>query len=138
MIGQPELPRDPRFATFAGRFAHKSALVPILKARFAEQPTAEWLARLRGKVPCAPVNSVAQALDDEQIAARDMIIEVKHPRFGVLRQVGGPVKTEGATPNLNPAPALGQHTDEILRTLLQYDAGRIATLRASGALGRAR
>jgi crotonobetainyl-CoA:carnitine CoA-transferase CaiB-like acyl-CoA transferase len=131
----PEVARDPRFATFADRLVHKAALVPMLKTRFAERTTAEWLARLRGKVPCAPVNTIAQALDDEQIVARDMIVEVKHPRFGVLRQVGGPVKTEGAAPNLDPAPALGQHTDEILRTLLQYDPDRIAALRASGALG---
>ena len=131
----PEVARDPRFATFADRLAHKSVLVPILKARFAERTTSEWLSRLRGKVPCAPVNTIAEALADEQVAARDMIVEVKHPRFGVLREVGSPVKTEGAAPNLNPAPALGQHTDEILRTLLQYDPARIAALRASGALG---
>ena len=131
----PEVARDPRFATFADRLAHKSVLVPILKARFAERTTSEWLSRLRGTVPCAPVNTIAEALADEQVAARDMIVEVKHPRFGVLREVGSPVKTEGAAPNLNPAPALGQHTDEILRTLLQYDPARIAALRASGALG---
>ncbi|PYM27598.1 MAG: CoA transferase [Candidatus Rokuibacteriota bacterium] len=131
----PEVARDPRFATFADRLAHKSVLVPILKARFAERTTSEWLSRLRGKVPCAPVNTIAEALADEQVAARDMIVEVKHPRFGVLREVGSPVKTEGAAPNLSPAPALGQHTDEILRTLLQYDPARIAALRASGALG---
>jgi crotonobetainyl-CoA:carnitine CoA-transferase CaiB-like acyl-CoA transferase len=111
------------------------ALLPRLAARFAELTTAEWLGRLRGRVPCAPVNTIAQALADEQVAARDMIIEVKHPRFGVLREVGTPVKTDGAAPNLSPAPALGQHTDEILGTLLHYDAGRIAALRASGALG---
>ena len=132
----PAVGRDPRFATFADRLLHKSVLVPILKARFAERTTSDWLSRLRGRVPCAPVNTLAQALADEQIAARDMIIEVKHPRFGVLREVGTPVKTEGAAPNLSPAPALGQHTDEILRTLLQYDPARIAALRASGALGR--
>ena len=131
----PEVARDPRFATFADRSLHKAALVPILGARFAERTTAEWLARLRGRVPCAPVNTIAQALADEQVAARDMILEVKHARFGVLREVGTPVKTEGAAPNLSPAPALGQHSDEILRSLLHYDAGRIAALRASGALG---
>jgi len=134
-MDMPEVARDPRFATFADRLAHKSVLVPILKARFAERTTSEWLSRLRGKVPCAPVNTIAEALADEQVAARDMIVEVKHPRFGVLREVGSPVKTEGAAPNLSPAPALGQHTDEILRTLLQYDPARIAALRASGALG---
>ncbi len=133
----PAVARDPRFATFADRLAHKAVLVPILKARFAEHTTSEWLVRLRGRVPCAPVNTVAQALADEQVAARDMIVEVKHPRFGVLREVGTPVKTEGAAPNLTPAPALGQHTDEILRTLLEYDPARIAALRASGALGDA-
>ena len=132
----PAVGRDPRFATFADRLLHKSVLVPILKARFAERTTSDWLSRLRGRGPSAPVNTLAQALADEQIAARDMIIEVKHPRFGVLREVGTPVKTEGAAPNLSPAPALGQHTDEILRTLLQYDPARIAALRASGALGR--
>ena len=134
-MGLPELARDARFATFAARLAHKAELVPLLKARFAELTTAEWLSRLRGKVPCAPVHTIAEALADAQIGARDMIVEVKHPRFGVLREVATPVKTEGAAPSLEPAPALGQHTDEILRTLLQYDPARVAALRASGALG---
>jgi crotonobetainyl-CoA:carnitine CoA-transferase CaiB-like acyl-CoA transferase len=130
--------RDPRFATFADRLAHKDALLPILKARFAERTTADWLARLRGKVPCAPVNTIAQALDDEQVRARDMIVEVKHPHFGVLREVASPVKTEGAITSPAPAPALGQHTEELLRELLHYAPDRIARLRASGALGQRR
>ena len=91
----PELARDHRFATFADRLAHKDALVAILKARFAERTTEEWLARLRGRVPCAPVNTVAQALADEQVRARDMILEVEHPRFGLVREVASPVKTRG-------------------------------------------
>jgi crotonobetainyl-CoA:carnitine CoA-transferase CaiB-like acyl-CoA transferase len=127
--------RDPRFATFAERLAHKDALVPILKARFAERTTAEWLVRLRGRVPCAPVNTIAQALQDEQVRARDMILEVKHPGFGVLREVASPVKTAGAITSPAPAPALGQHTDELLGGLLRYPPERIARLRASGALG---
>jgi crotonobetainyl-CoA:carnitine CoA-transferase CaiB-like acyl-CoA transferase len=131
----PALARDARFATFPDRLAHKDALVPILKARFAERTTAEWLARLRGRVPCAPVNTLAQALEDEQVRAREMILEVKHPRFGVLREVASPVKTEGAITAPAPAPALGQHTDEILRELLGYAPARIAALRRSGALG---
>lgn len=48
-------------------------------ARFEEKTTQEWLALLRGKVPCAPVNSVREALNDEQVLAREMIVEVKHP-----------------------------------------------------------
>jgi crotonobetainyl-CoA:carnitine CoA-transferase CaiB-like acyl-CoA transferase len=129
---------DRRFATFADRLAHKDILVPILKARFAERTTSDWLARLRGKVPCAPVNTIEQALEDEQVRARDMIIEVKHPQFGVLREVASPVKTAGAIENPATAPALGQHTAELLRELLQYSPERIAALRASGALGAGR
>jgi crotonobetainyl-CoA:carnitine CoA-transferase CaiB-like acyl-CoA transferase len=131
----PAVGRDPRFATFADRLAHKDVLVPLLKTRFAERTTAEWLGRLRGKVPCAPVNTLAQALEDEQVRARDMLLEVKHPQFGVLREVASPVKTAGAVTDPAPAPALGQHTDEILGQLLHYPAERIAALRAAGALG---
>jgi len=131
----PALGRDPRFASFADRLAHKEALVAVLRTRFAERTTADWLARLRGKVPCAPVNTIAQALEDEQVRARDMVVEVKHPQLGVLREVASPVKTAGAVTSPAPAPALGQHTEKILRDLLQYSAERIAALRAGGALG---
>ena len=134
----PDVAGDPRFATFAERLAHKDVLVPLLKARFAERTTDEWLARLRGRVPCAPVNTIAQALEDEQVRARDMVIEVKHPRFGVLREVASPVKTAGALTAPAPAPSLGQHTDELLRDLLGYTPERIAALRTAGALGPAR
>jgi crotonobetainyl-CoA:carnitine CoA-transferase CaiB-like acyl-CoA transferase len=65
-------------------------------------------------------------------------VEVKHPRFGVLREVASPVKTAGAITEPAPAPELGQHTDELLQALLRYPPDRIARLRASGALGAAR
>jgi crotonobetainyl-CoA:carnitine CoA-transferase CaiB-like acyl-CoA transferase len=134
-LERPDLELDPRFATFADRAANKAALVALLKACFAERTTEAWLARLRGRVPCAPVNSVAQALADEQVRAREMIVEVKHPTFGPLRQVASPVKTAGAVAPTAPAPRLGQHTDEVLTDLLHYPPDRIAALRASGALG---
>jgi crotonobetainyl-CoA:carnitine CoA-transferase CaiB-like acyl-CoA transferase len=131
----PDLGRDARFATFADRLAHRDALLAILRARFAERATDDWLARLRGRVPCAPVNTLAQALQDEQVRSRGMIIEVEHPALGTLREVASPVRTAGTSDAPAPAPWLGQHTDEILRELLQYAPGRIAALRASGALG---
>jgi crotonobetainyl-CoA:carnitine CoA-transferase CaiB-like acyl-CoA transferase len=131
----PALGRDPRFATFADRRAHKAELIPVLTARFRERTTAEWLDRLRGRVPCAPVNTLAQALDDEQVRERGMIVEVEHPQLGVLREVASPIRTAGVTGPTAPAPRLGQHTGEILRELLHYDAARITALRRSGALG---
>jgi crotonobetainyl-CoA:carnitine CoA-transferase CaiB-like acyl-CoA transferase len=136
VLGLRTVGHDPRFATFADRLRHKDALLPVLKARFAERTTDDWLERLRGRVPCAPVNTLAQALEDEQVRARGMIVEVEHPTLGRLREVASPVRTDGTVDAPAPAPGLGQHTDEILTTLLQYDAARIAALRASGALGR--
>jgi crotonobetainyl-CoA:carnitine CoA-transferase CaiB-like acyl-CoA transferase len=131
------LASDPRFASFADRLANKPALLEILEPRFAERTTDDWLARLRGRVPCAPVNSVQQALEDEQVRARNMILEVKHPVFGTIREVASPIKTAGAVTEPATAPRLGEHTDEVLRERLRYSGERIAALRSSGALGPA-
>src|SRR5262245_5304015 len=129
------LARDPRFATFADRLRHKAALLALLRPRFHDRTTAEWLTRLRGRVPCAPVNTVRQALEDEQVRAREMIVEVEHPEYGVIREVASPIRTAGAVRRPAPAPRLGEHTEQVLRDVLMYPSARIATLRASGALG---
>lgn len=93
---------------------------------------AVWLERLRGQVPCAPVCDVQQALRDEQVFAREMLVNVAHPVFGSLRQVGCPVKFEGVRPRYGRAPALGEHTEEVLRTLGGLSAAEVADLRAAG------
>jgi len=134
-LGAPELAEDARFRTFADRFANKDALLPLLQARFATRTTGEWLDRLRGRVPCAPVNDVRQALADPQVLARDMIVEVEHPDFGTLREVRSPVRTEGEIRRPARAPRLGEHTDQILREVLSYSDGTIARLRETGVIG---
>jgi len=135
ILGAPELADDARFRTFADRFANRATLLPLLRARFTTRTTADWLQRLRGRVPCAPVNDVRQALADEQVRARDMIVEVAHPEFGTLKQVRSPVRTEGEIRDLQRAPRLGEHTDSILRDVLGYGDGTIARLRADGVIG---
>ena len=134
-LGAPELAEDARFRTFGDRFAHKDALLPLLQARFATRTTEEWLDRLRGRVPCAPVNDVRQALADPQVLARDMIVEVEHPDFGPLKEVRSPVRTEGEIRHPARAPRLGEHTDQILREVLSYSDSTIARLRATGVIG---
>jgi crotonobetainyl-CoA:carnitine CoA-transferase CaiB-like acyl-CoA transferase len=134
-LGVPELAEDDRFRTFADRFTNRDALVSLLHARFTTRTTADWLDRLRGRVPCAPVNDVRQALADPQVLARDMIVEVEHPEFGTLREVRSPVRTEGEIRRPRRAPRLGEHTDPILRDVLGYSASTIARLRSAGAIG---
>jgi len=131
----PGLTTDPRFATFTDRLAHKDALLEILTPRFAARTTRDWLTRLSGRVPCAPVNTMQEALEDDQVSQRAMILEVTHPSFGVLREVASPIKTAGAITAPAPAPQLGEHTESLLSELLHYPPERIAALRAAGVLG---
>src|SRR5215470_8760347 len=105
---------DARFRTFADRLAHRHVLVPILEAEFRRRTTAEWLARLRGHVPVAPVYTVQEALADEQVRAREMVIEVAHPVFGGLGEVGCPIKMADVAPRYVAASALGADTDALL------------------------
>jgi crotonobetainyl-CoA:carnitine CoA-transferase CaiB-like acyl-CoA transferase len=131
----PELAGDPRFRTFPDRHAHRETLLPLLCARFATRTTAAWLDRLRGRVPCAPVNDVRQALADEQVRARDMIVEVPHPEFGPLKEVRSPIRTVGEVRSPRRAPRLGEDTDAILGEILGYGAATIAGLRERGVVG---
>lgn len=125
---------DPRFQTFADRLEHREELIPMLKERFETRTTSEWLNRLSGAVPCAPVNTVGEALNDEQTRARDMVVSYEHPRFGTIRQVGCPIKIADARPRYTPAARLGADTDDILRTLLHMDTNTIEELRSRGAI----
>lgn len=133
-IERPELAEDPRFRTFADRLSHREALIAVLKARFAEKTTAEWLAILQGHVPCGPIATVAEAMRDAQVRARDMVIAFEHPRFGTVQQVGCAIKIDDLRPRYRAAPAVGAHTDEILRDLLSMPEAEIADLRKAGAI----
>ncbi len=130
----PELAADPRFASFASRYEHRDALISDLKGRFAERTTNEWLARMSGQVPCAPVNSVEEALQERQILERDMLVEVEHPDFGTLKQVRTAIKVQGAAQHKRPAPALGADTTAILKSVLRYSDEQIALLHSNGAV----
>jgi crotonobetainyl-CoA:carnitine CoA-transferase CaiB-like acyl-CoA transferase len=125
------LAADARFASFADRLANRTALVQVLQSEFRKRPTAEWLARLRGHVPVAPVYDVEEALADEQVRARDMIVEVVHPVFGALRQVGCPIKLDGAEPRYAPASALGADTAALLAEV-GVGGAELAALRTRG------
>jgi formyl-CoA transferase len=131
-MGRLDLRDMARFRTFADRFAHRTELIEILAREFRGRSTDEWLALLRGAVPCGPVYSVEEALADEQAAARDMVIGFEHPTYGWLRQVGTPIKLAGAAaPVHRRAPRLGEHTDQILADV-GYVPAEIAALRAAG------
>jgi len=134
LTGLPELNDDPRFRTFSDRLAHRKELIGVVQEVLANKTTSEWIDILRGQVPCAPVYTVEEALDDAQVAAREMVIEVSHPQFGALKQVGCPVKLDDVRPRYQPASALGGNTDEVLRGLLGLSDDEVCALRQAGAI----
>lgn len=133
-IGMPHLKEDARFRTFQDRLTHRHELIALLKDVLRTKTTDEWLAVLRGHVPCAPVYDVEQALRDEQVLARDMVVTVEHPRFGTLRQVGCPIKIDDLRPRYGPASPLGADTEELLHELLGLSHVEIDHLRERGAI----
>jgi crotonobetainyl-CoA:carnitine CoA-transferase CaiB-like acyl-CoA transferase len=105
---------------------HREALVALVGERLRSRTTDDWLGSLRGRVPVAPVYTVAEALADPQVVAREMVVEVPHPVFGTLRQVGSPIKLAGVTPRYRAASALGADTDDLLAEIGVGDAARSA------------
>jgi formyl-CoA transferase/CoA:oxalate CoA-transferase len=116
-IGRPDLVEDPRFATNRERHAHRHELIPILERIFATRTGEEWLKDLRAEgIPSGPIHTVDRVLSDSQVLHRGMVVEMDHPVCGRLKVLGTPVKTvPAAEETLLPPPALGQHTEELLR-----------------------
>jgi crotonobetainyl-CoA:carnitine CoA-transferase CaiB-like acyl-CoA transferase len=132
-LGLDSLAADPRFATNADRVTNRSELRPILAARFLERPAAAWLAALDGaEVPAGAIADIDTAFASPEAAALDMLVEVEHPAFGVLRQAGIPIRFERTPGVIHGAPPLlGEHTDEVLREA-GFRADEIRRLRESG------
>jgi len=136
-LGLAELRSDPRFTDFEGRGRHRDELIAILCARFAERTTEAWVTLLRGSVPVAPVRSLAEATDPDELRSRAMLAEYDHPSFGPVRSIGLPLTMGGFEPTYRPGPALDGDGPAILGDL-GYDADAIVRLRAEGAFGTAR
>ena len=120
---------DARFKDFSKRFKNREALLEILQERLLTRTTREWLSVLRGHVPCAPVNTLAEAMKELESLSENMIVETEHPVFGRVRQVASPIAFSGKIRKHRRAPALGEHTSEILRNCLEYSEKQIAELR---------
>ncbi|MBV8600292.1 MAG: CoA transferase [Candidatus Eremiobacteraeota bacterium] len=135
-LGHPELAADPRYADFAARRERRAELQAILYPLVRAKKSAQWIAELTAAgVPCAPVNSIPEALADPQTTARNMIVEYEHPTLGEVRSVASPVKVGNEPPPAHRAAQRNENREEILGELLKYDEAKIATLAEAGAFG---
>jgi formyl-CoA transferase len=133
VLGAPELGADEWYATNPARVAHRAELIPRLAARVATRRAAELLAALAtAGVPCARLNTVAEALADPQVEALGAVMRASHPTAGDLPLIRWPFELSGTPAELrHPPPLLGQHTDELLGEL-GFSGTEIARLRAEG------
>jgi crotonobetainyl-CoA:carnitine CoA-transferase CaiB-like acyl-CoA transferase len=131
-MGLQHLAEEPRFATREQRTANAQDLHEILAGVFLTNTTDHWVRLLvEAGVPASPVNTVAQMVADEQVIARNMIVQQEHPTAGAIRVVGVPVKLSDTPGSVRtPAPLLGEHTEEILASLGHGD--RFESLKRSG------
>ncbi len=135
-LDREDLLADGRFAGFENRRRNRDELVAELQRELARRSSAEWLQLLGTHgVPCGPVNGIAEAVADPQTAAREMVVETESPEWGKLRAPASPVRYGQRRTSHDPAPARGEHTREICRELLGYDAATFAELAAGGAFG---
>ena len=135
VLGVPEL-LEPRYETNAGRVEHRDDLLDTLSALFQTQTRAVWLEQLGAAgVPATPVNTLKEAFDDPQTAARGMTQTLPHPLLGDLPSVGSPLRLS-RTPAVTdaPPPLLGEHEDALLHMLGLSDK-EIRTLKLGGVIG---
>ena len=134
--GAEDLGADPRFATNPLRIGNREALYEAMPAYMRRKTTQQWLVGFASaKVPCSPVNNIKQVFENEQVQAREMRIEMDHPKAGSgkVPLIGNPLKMSATPPQYRQAPpVLGEHTDEVLSEVLGLDEAKILALRQVG------
>ncbi|GAB3129119.1 CaiB/BaiF CoA transferase family protein [Novispirillum itersonii] len=136
VAGRPELAEDDRFRTNRARVQNRADLVPEVAGMVARKTTAEWIAALENEaVPCGPINTLDQVFADPQVIHRGLKQTLPHPVAGSVDLVACPIKFSGTPAGATtPPPSLGQHTTEVLGTLLGLETGRMDALREAGVI----
>lgn len=127
VVGQKELRDDPRFSTNNNRVTNQAELTKVLNNLFADRNASEWVDMLRAAgIPCGLINTVPEAFNSPQSAARDMVLEVEHSKLGRIQIAGFPYKLSDTPAAINrPPPLLGEHNEEVLCGLLGYPQEKV-------------
>ena len=136
MLGRPDMKTDSRFVTNGDRVANREILVDELNKTFSQRDVNDWLADLiKAGLPCGPINSLPEVFAHPQAQARDMTLVSEHPTAGTVRLTGFPYKFSQTPAEIHrPPPLLGEHTEEVLTSLLDYSPEDVASLRAKKAI----
>lgn len=118
-MGLDSLPSDERFLTNEKRLENREVLTSILSDAFKQENASHWQSLLnQAGVPCGPINDMEAVFDEEQIHARNMLVEVDHPEAGKVSLVGSPLHYSRTPVSVRkPPPMVGEHTEEVLKEL---------------------
>ncbi|MCX7170386.1 MAG: CaiB/BaiF CoA-transferase family protein [Proteobacteria bacterium] len=135
VIPHQELKQE-KYKKQPARYADRELINAIVQEELLKDTAEHWLEKLQSfRIPCAPVNNFQQALDDTQIRARNMVVEVELQSGEKVKMPGNPVKLSEMEPGgFTPPPLLGEHTDKVLSELLGYDSAQIDQLRKQGTI----
>jgi crotonobetainyl-CoA:carnitine CoA-transferase CaiB-like acyl-CoA transferase len=136
IIERPDLAGDPRYRSVAERVTHRDALLPELERALAAKPTAQWADRfVEAGIPSGPINNFKQVFEHPQVIHRRMRVEMPHPAGGIVPMAASPLRlSETPVEYRHVPPVLGQHTDEVLGSLLGKPQSEIDALRARGVI----
>jgi crotonobetainyl-CoA:carnitine CoA-transferase CaiB-like acyl-CoA transferase len=128
---------DPKYENAPARQKDKAKLEGILKDELIKHNSDHWLKLLEAeKIPCARVNNIEQAVNDEQILFRNMMVDLEHPNGGSTKVPGNPIKlSDDNEESFSSPPLIGEHSKEIFQTILGYDDTKIENLLNDGAIG---
>jgi formyl-CoA transferase len=133
-LGLPELSSDPKFATIGERRKNQQEMWALINKFAANYTKREFMAILNPiDVPCGPIMSTTDLANDEHVRGRDMYVELEDEKRGKWYNVGMPIKLSASPAKIERAPFLGEHNDNVMRTVLGYDDARIAALKDAGA-----
>jgi len=139
VLGRADLVTAPQFATPAQRVENRVELTRVLNLVFASGPREAWVEKLRkGGIPAGIPRTVEEAFQSPEMKAREIVSTIDHPKAGKIPNIALPIRLAG-TPIADPvaAPGLGQHTSDVLRSVLGLTALEIAELQRAGTIGAA-
>jgi formyl-CoA transferase len=132
LIGRPELADDPAFATPTARLPHLGEVFGVVEQWTQRFTKFEVLDKLNAiDVPCGPILSTKDLIEDPSLRARGMIAEVEHPQRGTFRTVGCPLNLSDTPVEIRSSPLLGEHTAEILAEI-GWQGSQVGELQAAG------
>ncbi|MGW0522731.1 formyl-CoA transferase [Crossiella sp. NPDC003009] len=135
LIGRPELAEDPEWATPEARLPKLDKMFQLIEEWTVNHTKREVLALLNAKnVPCGPILSTKELIEDESLVANEMVVTVEHPERGAFKTVGMPLKLSDSPAKVERSPLLGEHNEDVYVKELGVSVPELAQLKANGVI----